>query len=271
MRPTQGLVIGALFAGGALLTACVGVRTVAPNPANPIRTVAVLPFVNNSNDVEAPAYVREQFTKELAGHQYRIKPLVETDQVLKDQMGVTLGAQLDMATPQALGDTLGVDGIFVGSLEEFSYKITGIYNVKRVRIRIKLVECKTSRAVWKNGIGVKSVLSTGKAGAAVSAAGTVMDIKESGEELKPLLGEAIAAPWIELPHQQLAKESDAGVAAAAALGERLFSAMLKMPLFVETNAAVQVLLNGSYLYYDNNQRQYHLRAGAGAVPAGPGS
>ncbi len=271
MKPRRGLAIGSLIVGCAMLTACVGLRTVAPNPANPIRTVAVLPFLNNSNDVEAPAYVRAQLTKELEGHQYRIRPLAETDQVLKDQMGVTLGTQLDMAVPQKLGEVLGVDGVFIGSLEEFNYKITGIYNIKRVRIRIKLVDCKTGRTVWKNGIGVKSVLSTGKAGAAVSAAGAVMDIKESGEELKPLFGDAIAAPWIELPHQQLAKESDAGVAAAAALGERLFTAVLKMPLFVETNAAVQVLLNGSYLYYDNNQGQYNLRAGAGAVPAGPGS
>ncbi|MDE3241984.1 MAG: DUF799 family lipoprotein [Nitrospirota bacterium] len=254
-----------------MLPACVGVRSVAPNPANPIRTVAILPFVNNSNDVGAPTYVREQFAKELERHQYRIKPLVETDQLMKEQMGVTLGSQLDMTTPQKLGEVLGVDGVFIGSLEEFNHKITGIYNVKRVRVRIKLADCKTGRTVWKNGIGVKSVLSTGKAGAAVSAAGTVMDLKESAEDLKPLLGDAIAAPWIELPHQQLTKESDVGVAAAAALGERLLTGMLKMPLFVETNAAVQVLLNGSYPYYDNNQREYHLRAGSGAVPAGPGS
>lgn len=271
MRPARNLGIGSLIVGCAMLTACLPLSMVPPNPANPIRTVAILPFVNNSNDVGAPTYVRAQFAKELERHQYRIRPLAETDQLLKDQMGVTLGSQLDMAAPQKLGEVLGVDGVFIGSLEEFNHKITGIYNVKRVRVRIKLVECRTGRTVWKNGIGVKSVLSTGKAGAAVSAAGTAMDIKESGEELKPLLGDAIAAPWIELPHQQLAKDSDAGVAAAAALGERLFTAMLNMPLFVETNAAVQVLLNGSYPYYDNNQRQYHLRAGAGAVPAGPGS
>lgn len=253
-------------------TACLPLQMVPPNPTNPIRTVAVLPFMNNSNDVEAPTYVREQFAKELIRHQYVIKSLVEVDQTLKDQMGVTLGVQLDLTTPQEIGRVLGVDGVFYGSLDEFNHKITGIYNVKRVRARVKLVNCKSGETVWKNGIGVKSVLSAGTAGAAASVAGTLQDMKETGAELQPLLGETILAPWFELPKVGSVKDTgeEVGAAFAAALGERILTRVLKAPLPIETQAAIDILLNGSYSYYDNNYRQHRLNAGQGAVPAGPG-
>lgn len=255
-----------------VLSACVPLQPVPPNPSNPIRTVAVLPLVNNTNDVEAPAYVRQQFTTELARHQYVIKPLTEVDQILRDQMGLTLGSQLDLATPLQLGETLGVDGIFYGSLDEFNHKITGVYNVKRVRIRTKLVNCKTGQTVWKNGIGVKTVLSTGQAGVAASVAAAIQDAKETGEELKPLFGDMVFAPWFELPGQQLPQgESagqDVGVAFAAALGEKLITKAFKAPLLVETNATISILLNGSY--HPGGLLVPPVAVGPGGVPAGPG-
>lgn len=259
-------------AATVLAAACVPLQPVPPNPANPIRTIAVLPLVNHTNDVEAPAYVREQFTKELQRHQYAIKPLIEVDQTLKDQMGITLGAQLDMTTAQELGKTLGVDGVFYGSLDEFNHKITGVYNVKRVRLRTKLVSCKTGQTVWRNGIGVKSTLSAGKAGAAVSVAGTLQDAQEKGGDLPPLFGEDVPAPWFELPKVVLPKDTgeEVGTAFAAALGERLVTTAMKMPLPAETQAAVGILLNGVYTYYDNNYAQRRVPAGLGGVPAGPG-
>lgn len=252
-----------------VLSACVPLPPVPPNPSNPIRTIAVLPLVNNTNDVEAPAYARQQFTTELERHQYVIKPLADVDQVLKDQMGITLGAQLDLTTPQKLGETLGVDGVFYGSLDEFNHKITGVYNVKRVRIRTKLVNCKTGQTVWKNGIGVKAVLSAGTVGEAATAVGRLQDIKETGEELKPLFGDTILAPWFELPQQQLPQGSqDAGTAFAAALGEKLVTKVFKIPLAAETQAAIGILLNGSY--HPGGLLVPQVAVGSGGVPAGPG-
>jgi hypothetical protein len=261
-----------VLAGALCLTACLPLQPVPPNPSNPIRTVAVLPFVNNTNDVEAPAYVREQFTKELMRHQYVIKPLNEVDQALKDQMGITLGAQLDLTTAQKLGETLGVDGVFYTSLDEFSHKITGVYNVKRVRVRSKLINCKTGGTAWKNGIGVKSVLSAGTAGAAASVAGTLQDVKETGAELPPLFGDAVLAPWFELPKAGTRQDTgeEVGAAFAAALGEKILTKAMKAPLPIETQAAIDILLNGSYSYYDANFGYRRVPAGLGAVPAGPG-
>lgn len=272
MTKCRPMLSAGLLVGCLTLMACVPLPPVPANPSNPIRTVAVLPLVNNTNDVEAPAYVREQFTKELQRHQYIIKPLLEVDQTLRDQMSVTLGTQLDMTTAQELGKTLGVDGVFFGSLDEFNHKITGVYNVKVVRLRTKLVDCKTGRTVWKSGIGVKSVLSAGTVGATASVVGTLQDAQEAGKELPPLFGEPVPAPWFELPKVVLSQDTAqaAGTAFAAALGEKIMTKAMKMPLPMETQAAVNILLNGSYTYYDNNNQQQRVDTGLGAIPAGPG-
>ncbi|MBI4400750.1 MAG: DUF799 family lipoprotein [Nitrospirae bacterium] len=225
------------------LSACVTLPQVTVNATNPIRTVAVLPLVNNTPDVDAPAYVRGEFTKELAKHYYVIKPLGEVDQILKDQMGVTLGVQLDMATPKKLGEVLGVDGVFYGSLDEFGHKITGVYNVKRVRLRTKLVNCKTGETVWKNGVGVKSVLTSGMLGSLSSLGASFQEKKETGEELKPLFGDTVPAPWHELQSEE---SGGMGAALAASLAEKVISKALKAPLKTETEAAVRIILNGYY-------------------------
>src|SRR3990170_8842688 len=43
---------------------------VQPNPANPIKTVAVLPMANHTNDVEGPETVREIFANKLTERCY---------------------------------------------------------------------------------------------------------------------------------------------------------------------------------------------------------
>ncbi len=84
------------------LSACVPMPVRQGDPNNPIKTVAVLPMTNQTNDVEGPQYVRAEFDKKMPGYFYANKPIKDTDQLLRDQMGVTLGAQLDMTTPQKL-------------------------------------------------------------------------------------------------------------------------------------------------------------------------
>jgi hypothetical protein len=254
-----------VMSGALCLTACVPVQPIPPNPSNPIGTVAVLPLVNNTTDVDAPPYVREKIANELAKRFYVIKPINEVDQILKDRMGVTLGVQLDMTTPQKLGETLGVDGVFYGSLDDFGQKVTGIYNVKRVRIRAKLVNCKSSQTVWKNGIGVKSVLTAGVLGSLASAGASLQEKQETGEELKPLFGESVPAPWYEL---QAEEAEGMGGALAASLLEKVVTKAMKAPLKQETEAAVSLLLSGHY--QPGGWFSAPVAMGI-AIPSGPGT
>jgi len=247
-----------LFAGLGLLalSACVNLPPVVPNPGSPVKSIAVLPLVNNSVDVDGPAAVQEALYREALNYHFSvIKPIAETNQILKDQMSLTLGSQLDMATPQKLGEALGVEAVLYGSLEDFSQKITGIYNVKRVRVRAKLVDCKTGEVLWKNGIGVKQALTAGGSflsnvpgvniaiglAGAVSSIGSKMSDK-SDVALPKFLGDEIEAPWLELPERTTGVE----MAAAASIGGKIVSKAMGTVLKEETDAAVRVLFHGYY-------------------------
>src|SRR5579872_6813769 len=99
MRHSTGAV---LLVVGVTYSACVSIPPITSNPSSPIKTVAVLPLVNNTNDVDGPKYVRDQIAAQLPKHYYVVKANAEVDQVLKDRMGITLGAQLDMTTAKKL-------------------------------------------------------------------------------------------------------------------------------------------------------------------------
>ncbi len=117
------------------LGACGG-RAIAPNPANPVYKVAVLPFYNATNDVDGPGTVRKLFAGRLDRFHYDSLPLEDVDRLLSDRMGITLGSQLELTTAKELGETLGVDGVFYGYLLDFGQITTGVYNVKKVRAGI---------------------------------------------------------------------------------------------------------------------------------------
>ena len=270
MRSTLVL---ALF---ALVTACVHLPPVTPNPGSPVKSLAVLPVVNNSVDVDGPAAVQEALYQEALHYHFPVvKPNAETNQILKDQMSLTLGSQLDMATPQKLGTALGVDAVMYASLEDFSQKITGVYNVKRVRIRAKLVDCKTGEVLWKNGIGIKQALTAsgsflssvpgvsmaiGLAGA-VSSIGSKMSDK-SDVALPKFLGDEIDAPWIELPEQTTGVE----MAAAQSVGGKVIDKAMGTVLKEETDKAVDVLFHG---YYHQGGLSQPVTYGK-MLPTGPG-
>lgn len=139
-----------------LISCSIPVHTISPNPSNPIRTVAVLPMYNATNDVEGPRVVRELAEKRIQKWHYASKPLNEVDQILKDQMGLTLGSQLELTTPQKLGAALGVDAVLYGYLLNFDDITTGVYNEKRVRAGFRLVDTKTGKVVWAGGRGIRN-------------------------------------------------------------------------------------------------------------------
>lgn len=265
MLTTQRAANVVVALGMFTLTACVTIPPINPNPSSPIKTIAVLPLINNTNDVEGPNFLREAIAKELPKHYYVVKPNAEVTQILKDRMGITLGSQLDMAPPKKLGETLGVDGVIIGALDDFSHNVTGVYNVKRVRLRAKLVDAKTGETVWKNGVGVKSAASAGGLKAIASLGSSFQDKQES-EELKPLLGDSIGAPW-----QTLAEESGgggmSGIGAAMAMGilEKVASKVMGSPLQREMDVAVRTILNG--YYHDGGGFSQMQPYGAG-IPSG---
>jgi len=94
----------------------------------------------------------------LEDHSYVVKDVMETDQILRDRMGITLGGQLDLTTAQELGRELGVDGVLYGTLMDFDESTLGAINVKKVRGKFKLVNALTGQILWERGLGVRGEL-----------------------------------------------------------------------------------------------------------------
>lgn len=223
------------------LSACAAPHRHYPvNPSNPIYTVAILPVYNATNDVEGPKTVREEFFKRIKDRHYSVRTIKETDELLLNQMGITLGSQLDMTNPQQLGEILGVDGVVYGYLLNFDDVTTGLYNVKKVRAGFKLIDTKTGRVMWAEGHGVKSALAGSDAGAAITL---LKEWKDSDEGLfKTIQGIEEINGLREWKILRAAETKKVGDAAAFAIGEKLLTKALGVHLMLETNDLLNTVL-----------------------------
>lgn len=240
MKVRMVALIGALL---FVLSACAMPVMVPVNPSNPYRSVAVLPMYNATNDIDGPRMVRELIEKRISRIHYASKPITEVDQILRDRMSLTLGSQLDLTTPQKLGEALGVDAVIYGYLLNFETVTAGVYNVKKVRAGFKMVDTKTGRAVWARGQGVKSDSSSGGlVGAGAKALRDAQDKKEGLEPFKTIpgiTGIPMITDWHKLSSQQEKSVKDAAI---MSLGEKLVTKALGMHLKPESESMLNFIM-----------------------------
>lgn len=215
------------------------------NPANSIKTVAVLPMLNNTNDVEGPERVRAIFVEHLPERCYFVKPVQETNQILKDEFGVTLGSQLDMTNPKELGQKLGVDAVIYGGLFNFEEKTTGVLNIRKARGGFKLIDAKTGAVVWGRGQGIKSEtrMTEGIAGTIAGGASAIGKLTEE-KGMKGAEDYIGIDNWHELPPEKAAGQ-DYGVLGsfAAGLAEKTIKKATGTFLKHESEVMVDMILN----------------------------
>lgn len=209
-----------------------------PNPSNPIRTIAVLPMLNNSDDVEGPERVRKEFYTRIGNFHYAVQPLKKTTRILNEQMGITLGKQLDMVTAQKLGETLGVEGVFYGYLLNFDEITTGVVNTYKVRMGWKLVNTKTGDIAWGQGVAVKRAESIGGvAGMGSSEADHVGPLPGSADPMAEMHG---LDKWIMMEN----KSVGATEGLVLGLGGKLLNGITGGRLKKEMEYAFQRLFQG---------------------------
>jgi hypothetical protein len=180
------------------------------DPTNPLKRVAVLPMKNDTTDVDGPNTVRDKMVEALKNRSYSVMDIKESDQILRDRMGINLGGQLELTTPQKLGETLGVEGVLYGELMDFDETITGLYNAKKVRGKFKLVSTVTGQPIWSRGLGVKSEQGTSStASSLVKLGARSADAREK------------EAPWVTLQSQTT--NQTAGQSFGMGLGMSLLS------------------------------------------------
>jgi hypothetical protein len=202
-----------------LLGACAVHHPPRPYDAgNPLKRVAVLPLKNETTDVDGPVLLRKRMIEALEDHSYVVKDVKVTDQILRDQMGITLGGQLDLTSARKLGETLGVEGLLYGTLMDFDEMTTGAINVKKVRGKFKLVDAMTGQTLWERGLGVRSELVMQSTyGAAAALAARAADARDKD------------VPWVTIESVTTGSEKLAE-SFAVGLGTKLFAKAIGMHL-----------------------------------------
>lgn len=212
----------------SFFTACAGMR-LQPDPTNPIKRVAILPIKNNTNDVEAPNFVRTKLAEAMRQRFYNIKPMEEVDQILRDQMGVTLGGQLDIAETDKLKELLNVEGLVFGTLMNYEEVITGLINIRKVRAHFRMTNTINGEEFWANGIGVKTEETSGGLLGSVAALGTSLSDNKDDEGVK----------WVKLQSQNSNDSVWTGL--AKGIAKKAFSKITKTHLVYETREMVRMV------------------------------
>ena len=214
-----------LFLLMVFLAGCAGMPMgPAADPNNPIKRLAMLPIQNDTTDVEAPTFVREKMASAFQRRLYSVQPLEETDRILRDELGITLGGQLEMASVAELREVLQVEGLLYGTLMDYGETTTGLVNIRKVRGKFNIVETSTESVFWENGIGIKSQDTSGGVLGSLSGAVANAGSDDSG------------IPWVMIENQSSNRGLLDGL--AAGLTQKLVSKALGVHLARETDEMI---------------------------------
>lgn len=133
----------------AVVAAVVGCGKPAPIVPPLVETVAVLPFDNESNDLNAPDILQDYVYRALLASAYR--PI--EDRIVKEKLdvaGIVDGGQLAAVDPVKLGKDLGVHALLFGDVETFGYTNLGYFTSRKVTVELKLVDVATGQVIWEH-------------------------------------------------------------------------------------------------------------------------
>lgn len=111
------------------------------------RTVAVLPFFNETEYANAGRYARRSFYGALAAYKnYTLQPMAETDARIKHLPRKAL----DPGEYQELAGVLGTDLIVFGWVKRQLHSYGVVYGRSAVTVRIAFVDARSGQIVWES-------------------------------------------------------------------------------------------------------------------------
>lgn len=113
----------------------------------PVR-VAIMPFENLTKNDKAADLVRNSFYSQFAGKKYRDIELFEIDAIL-DENNLYDDHKYNEVDASKLGQLLEADGIVYGKITGYNKVHLGIYSQVYVELEVRLVDCATSKVLWK--------------------------------------------------------------------------------------------------------------------------
>lgn len=111
------------------------------------KTIAILPFANETADVGVQDFARYSLFTQLQNKGYNCMDLAAVDSILND-MGITEGGQLGTVTLDELGQQLGADGIVYGNILTAKRIMAGVYFKKEFSAEYKLYRHSDGAIYW---------------------------------------------------------------------------------------------------------------------------
>jgi hypothetical protein len=175
-----------LVAIALTVASCATRRHVVPfGPGiTPPRTIAIMPFDNQTNSVPGALYLRESLQQQLKDAGYEPQPLEDVNRALSDQLGVSLGGQITEDLIPQIGETLGVDAVLIGTVQRFG-TVVALYS--EVEATFTMYESASGRNIWTYHDHVKEDTALGRrnSNSVTVAAGMIASVIERGSG-KPL-------------------------------------------------------------------------------------
>ncbi len=113
------------------------------------RSIAVLPFANQTDMPELSRMVREGLYGHLSHRPFQDVELSQVDRVLEDEKDLAAGA-LTPERLRRLGDRLGCDAVVSGTVTEFERLYMGIYSHVSVGATIMIYSTQDGRRLWSD-------------------------------------------------------------------------------------------------------------------------
>ena len=118
----------------------------------PSYTLAILPFENETNSVKGALYLREVMQEKIGRKGYLPRPLSDVDQILSDQLGISLGGQISDSMLPEIGLALGVDTVMTGTVHRFGIGVTENHHLDsggEVEGTLRLHDTATGKQIWE--------------------------------------------------------------------------------------------------------------------------
>ena len=123
---------------GILLAGCAVKPEFVRKPWSPPPTIAVLPFANESNSIDAPVFMQKLAADGLTAGGYTVLPIKDVNDRLREA-GITVGGQLASKTPQEIAQITGASAVLYGNVKSFTYITLGFYQKRGVALSAQLV------------------------------------------------------------------------------------------------------------------------------------
>ena len=155
MLKKEKLLLGIFLTFTIIIVGCghkyLSARAAAETDLTSIKTVAVLPFENLTKFYQAGAIVPDLLATELyISRRFEVMERAEAVAICAE-MGIKIPQDIDPEYARVLGEKLGVDGVFIGSVSEYWYRVYREEDKEvepAVGINARLVSVASGEVIW---------------------------------------------------------------------------------------------------------------------------